>query len=167
MIVKVQKHLHLAIDGTLKAIEVTTPKGLMLSVDMDYSSNDDVVLAVFARAVVLFGITDHSDHLRRSGLIKIALQYYAETHNDELLHWVDGELVIGGHRHHYLPLKRGIYITIGKRWVFTYRPDIHVKKGLVLGTDSFAPKVAGIDASKEAINFEQLLTECQHLRGFK
>lgn len=164
---KANKHLLLTSDGSLKAIEVITNSGPMLSIDIDYSSNDDVVLAVFARAVVLFGITDHSDRLRRQGLLKIALQYYAETHNDQLLHWVDGELVVGAHRQHYIPLKRGIYITIGKRWVFTYRPNVHVKNGVILDTDSFSPKINGIDASKEAINFEQLLLECQQLRSFK
>ena len=164
---KVSQHLQLTADGSLKAIEVTTPSGAFLSINIDYANNDDVVLAVFSRAVVLFGITDHSDRVRRHGLIKLALRYYAQTHNDTLQHWVDGDLVIGGSRHHYVPLKRGIYITIGKRWIFTYRPNVHVKNGLVLETDSFAPKISGIDASKEAINFEQLLAECQQLRSFK
>lgn len=164
---KVRQHLQLTTDGSLKAIEVTTPSGAFLSIDVDYTNNDDVVLAVFSRAVVMFGITDHSDRIRRHSLIKAALRYYAKTHNDILQNWVDGDLVVGGSRHHYIPLKRGIYITIGKRWVFTYRPNVHVKNGLVLGTDSFAPKISVIDASKEAINFEQLLAECRQLRSYK
>lgn len=161
------KHLNLKVDGNLESIVVSTAAGHQLSITHDYRVYGDVALAVFKQAVVLFGVEDHSGPLRRTGLLKAALNYYADTHCDQLVAVYSGDLTLTSQRAHYHPLKRGIYITIGERWIFTYRPDFHTKNGFVSDRDSLVSKLRNTTSGLEHTNFETLMAECQSMRSFK
>lgn len=153
--------------GSLREISAETSSGAIVTLSQDYHVYGDVVIAVFKNSVVLFGLGDYADKWRRDGLIKMCLRKYAECHNDELVWYQDGQLGFGANRARNVPLKRGIYITIGDRWIFTYRPNVHVKSGFIFGTDSFAPKVSAITKTHEPINFETLLDECRQIGSIK
>lgn len=153
--------------GSLKEISAETTNGAIVTISRDYHVYGDVVIAVFKNGVAIFGLSDHSDKWRRDGLIKLCLRRYAECHNDQLVWYHDGQLGFGANRSRNVPLKRGIYITIGDRWIFTYRPNVHVKSGLIFDADSLAPKVSFVTKSHETINFETLLDECRQIGSIK
>ena len=153
--------------GSLKEISAETTNGAIVVLSDEYHIYGDVVIVVFKNTVALFGLSDHSDKWRRDGLIKMCLRKYAECHNDELVWYQDGQLGFGANRARNVPLKRGIYITIRDRWIFTYRPNVHVKSGLLFGADSLAIKVAAITKTHESINFETLLDECRQIGSIK